>query len=507
MNKRLSTDEHRLFDAACSGQLDADSHAVLQRVLRDSEEVRVRYLDYLALHSDLFGAVRAARVRERFLATIGVAPQRTSERRRRYRVVGAVLATAAALTLVLNAQRGAEDKTVATASQGLAAQEGEGSWRGLIARVNRVEAVEWQPGCRTFVESDLIAAGEAMVLRAGILEVEFRQGAVVVLEGPAHLVADDANAASLLQGRLAAVAPPWATGFRVDTPGVDVVDHGTEFAVNVSGAGADARVNVVVTEGEVEVLADQQVDGGRRLLAGEGVNATEDAVEDGDDAAARKLTEQLPDRPELKNAVVVGDRWSGWAPGSEGQPCRESAWRYFTNRDGEFGDVQGYKELVWHEADNCYRPADRETSSWFSQHVRVHRDGGHPGRGRDQVWDKIDRYSITGFVVPEDGVYRIEAGWLERMWAKRWDRDEMLDIAVHVNDGPVLMREFCNRDSFVAFRQALGELSAGDTIYVGVGPNGADFNDKFRWGFYVVRETSPPGGATAPNEGGLAATD
>ncbi len=67
----------------------------------------------------------------------------------------------------------------------------------------------------------------------------------------------------------------------------------------------------------------------------------------------------------------------------------------------------------------------------------------------------------------------------------------MLDIAVHVNDESVVMREFCNRDCFVGFSARLGELVAGDMIYVGVGPSGVDYNDRYRLGFYVVREVDP----------------
>lgn len=516
MTERLNPTEHRLFDAACTDRLDDASRDELQQLLRSSPEARRRYLDYTALHADLFGAVRVARVRDRFAhvldaegATVAPAPS-GGPRPVASAAWVAALATAAALALTFLpaalppateptatgpagealAVNGAEETPTARVAPGDEPDDGEvGRWRGLVARINRVEAVEWEPAGQAFAEADLLAAGESVALLAGLVEVEFRQGAVVVLEGPAHLIAEDANGASLLQGKLAAVAPPWATGFRVDTPGVDVVDHGTEFAVNVTGDGSDARVNVVVTEGEVEVLADQQAEGGRRLKAGEGVQSAAGAVEDGDDAAARQLTEQLPDRPEFKNGIVVGDRWADWTVGVDGEPCRDGSWRYYTNGSGKFGDPDSYQELVWDASTNSYRPANRGQSPWLNKFVRVHRDGGHPGKGRDQVWDKFDRYSITGFVVPEDGVYRLEAGWLERLWARRWDRDGVLDIAVHVNDGPILMREFCNRESFVAFRQALGELAAGDTIYVGVGPNGTDFNDKFRWGFYVVRET------------------
>lgn len=547
----LPNGEHRLFDAACTGRLDAASRRRLQTLLRESPEARLRYLDYTSLHADLFGVVRAARVHDRLVGLLDQeltidssgAPAHTASTRR----PRAFLALAIAASLVLAFFARSNEKPAATVASSSTTPESSGiatgrveesdaafaaaesldaalldpearddeflndpsQWPGLVARVNRVEAVTWEPGSQQFVASGAIAAGGSIAIASGRIEIEFRQGAVVVLEGPAHLVAEEANAASLLHGKLAAVAPPWATGFRIDTPGVDVVDHGTEFAVNVTrpgvGSTGDAKVNVVVTEGMVEVLANQQAGEGRRLTAGEGVNSTGDAVEAGDDAAARELTEHLPERPEFKNGVVVGDRWGDWTPGVNGEPCRNGPWRYYTNKDGAFGDPAKYVELLWDDPTECYLPADADEKPWFNRFVRVHRDGGHPGKGRDQVWDKLDRYSITGFVVPEDGAYRLEAGWLERKWAQRWDRDAVLDIAVHVNDGPILMRELCNRECFVAFRKALGRLTAGDTIHVGVGPNGVDFNDKFRWGFCVVRETVPLGDESKADEEDLAA--
>lgn len=519
MTDQGTPEERQLFDAACTGRLNSESHRQLEDLLRTSPAARRHYLDYAALHADLFGAVRVARVHDRL---VGVLDDEHQELRGRHTlpptrtiVVTAVLAlaTAAAVLLMLSPRSSEIAKTSPDNEREIPISAEEqpsdefAQWPGLVARISRVDAVEWTQGTRVFAESDLVTAGTSVSLASGRVEIEFRQGAVVVLEGPAHLIAENANAASLLRGKLAAVAPPWATGFRVDTPGVDVVDHGTEFAMNVTGEGSDAQVNVVVTEGEVEVLANQQLEGGRRLRAGEGVQSSDGKVEVGDDAAARQLTKHLPNRPEFKNAVVVGDRWADWTVGVEGEPCRQGSWRYYTNGSQEFGNPESYEELVWDPPAKCYRPVEKAASSWLNKYVRVHRDGGHTGKGREQVWDKIDRYSIAGFVVPEDGTYRVEAGWLERRWARRWNLDEVLDIAVHVNDGPSVMRELCDRTGFVSFRTALGQLTAGDTIYVGVGPNGTDFNDKFRWGFYIVRETGQPDEDTPLRESDLALTD
>ncbi|QDT69334.1 FecR protein [Planctomycetes bacterium MalM25] len=499
MSGSLDQQEHALFEAACTDRLDASSYTQLQELLRSSPESRRHYLDYASLHSDLFGTLAAARVRARLEEMIEDPPIPAAVNGTQPAVATrwllGVFAVAATLLMALTLTGTPTGPDQNPDELPVAIDLQETSWPGLVATITRVDGADWQADARRYEPADLVAAGEAIAIASGLVEIEFRQGAVVVLEGPAHLIAEEANGATLLKGKLAAVAPPWATGFRIDTPGVDVIDHGTEFAVSVSDEGGDPKVNVVVTEGEVEVLKEGQADGGRRLKAGEGVRSSGATVEAGDDAAARQLTEQLPDREELNNAVVIADRWHDWEPGIEGHPSREGPWRYYTNAVSPFGDPSGYAELVWDAPSESYRPVDREKKPAFRRYVRVHREGGHPGLGSTQSGRKLDHYSISAFTVPEDGVYRIEAGWLERKWPHRWDEDQVLDVAVNVNDGPRLLHKICDRSSYLTFRGPLGELKAGDTIYAGVGPNGVDYGDRFRWGFYVVREKDPPAAA------------
>jgi hypothetical protein len=269
---------------------------------------------------------------------------------------------------------------------------------------------------------------------------------------------------------------------------LDVIDHGTEFAVSV-GATTDAPlVNVVVTEGVVEVLQGADGQNGKRLHAGQGVRSDGQPTDQREDAAARKLTEHLPKRPEIKNAEVVAYRWEDWPIGVEGKPRRAGAWRYYTNSRGPFGEPDLYDELIWDGQSKSYRSPGWKSGSENDKHVRVHRDGGHPGKGSDQSEDRINHYSITAYIVPQDGRYRIESGWLERPEPARWDLDHVLDIAVNVNDGPMLVLKDCNRSCYATFSGSLGKLRAGDVIYAGVGPSGVDYNDRFRWGFFIVRE-------------------
>jgi hypothetical protein len=101
-----------------------------------------------------------------------------------------------------------------------------------------------------------VAIGEPLCLGSGLVELRLRQGATVVVEGPAQWKIDGENQVTLTQGKLVAKVSTAATGFTVETPSAKVVDLGTEFAVEVAQSGA---TDVHVIRGTVDLYRD--VDG------------------------------------------------------------------------------------------------------------------------------------------------------------------------------------------------------------------------------------------------------
>jgi hypothetical protein len=93
-----------------------------------------------------------------------------------------------------------------------------------------------------------------MILRLdhGLVEVRFRSGASVVLEGPSAFELLSVNSARLLKGRLAARVPEPARGFEIFTPEGRVVDLGTEFGISVSDKGS---ADVYVFKGKVQAYS------------------------------------------------------------------------------------------------------------------------------------------------------------------------------------------------------------------------------------------------------------
>jgi hypothetical protein len=87
-------------------------------------------------------------------------------------------------------------------------------------------------------------------LTHGFAEIELQNGVVALVESPARFKIESASLLALYAGRLSAAVPAEGVGFTVETPNAEVIDHGTEFAIEVT---EDRSSEVHVFQGEVEV--------------------------------------------------------------------------------------------------------------------------------------------------------------------------------------------------------------------------------------------------------------
>jgi hypothetical protein len=86
---------------------------------------------------------------------------------------------------------------------------------------------------------DDLVAGRKLVLKSGLAEIIFENGAQTILQGPATLEIRSRTSAILNRGKLAVTAEkPSARGFEVAAPGMKYTDLGTEFGVLVDTSGA-----------------------------------------------------------------------------------------------------------------------------------------------------------------------------------------------------------------------------------------------------------------------------
>lgn len=207
---------------------DAEAEA-LHDLLKAQPELGASMLD----HFEMDAMLRATRP---IASTFKTTPVITPKRRFTITALSVAAAIAACVTLVgawvihsLDGARPADEETTAA-----------------VAVLTR--------GVNLQFETDAIAPGTPLSpgllkLKAGIAQIEFYQGARVVLEGPASLQLISSGEATCMSGRLSAHVPPQAKGFRINTPKGAVVDLGTEFGLDVS----DSTAEVHVFKGEVEL--------------------------------------------------------------------------------------------------------------------------------------------------------------------------------------------------------------------------------------------------------------
>ncbi|HVK10715.1 MAG TPA: LamG-like jellyroll fold domain-containing protein [Gemmataceae bacterium] len=122
-----------------------------------------------------------------------------------------------------------------------------------VATVIKIEDVRWEPGeGATPAEGTVVTAGR-LHFQAGRLTLVFFSGVSLTVEGPADVELRTGDRVYCHYGKLRARVPRGAEGFTVLTAGYEVVDLGTEFAVNLE-PGGKSRVMVFDGDAAVSVL-------------------------------------------------------------------------------------------------------------------------------------------------------------------------------------------------------------------------------------------------------------
>ena len=291
MNRSLSKHEQlRLLGDCCNGTLDAEQTDQLDWLLRNDEQFVGLYCDYLLLHASLFDestmldedASNPEAAEEMEVSAAGSLLQSTqaspapvvydlSPEEERYSqgwlgqlpqhpgtIAGgtgfsqrfswrAVLFVAATLLgVALVASWATYALFFANGGDLLASNNGEISTSTgpkVVARITSTYNCLWENGKSHKEKSEVgygtgLVAGQHLQLREGLVEITFLDGATVLMEGPTSFAVDASDRVALEAGRLAAVVPQHARGFRVHTQGLDVFDVGTEYGVLAQESGA-----------------------------------------------------------------------------------------------------------------------------------------------------------------------------------------------------------------------------------------------------------------------------
>jgi len=132
-----------------------------------------------------------------------------------------------------------------------------------VAVLTQAVDVEWVPGNDPHTVGGALSPGW-LRLKSGLAQIEFNDGARVILEGPAELEIRSRTEAFCRAGRLSAQVPAAAHGFKIASSRMTVVDLGTSFGFETH----DGAAEVHVFEGKVQ-LVDAATAPKRELLAGQ----------------------------------------------------------------------------------------------------------------------------------------------------------------------------------------------------------------------------------------------
>ena len=232
----MSEERDRRIDAWLDGEFDELERDALNQWLLESPENAARFAERSYVHSRLHAWARAHGG--------DFAGDESEDKDIRDRFGWKPFAAAAALVLggvVLWTQWAEPSKmkpgeTVASLSRSVVAQ------------------LELFGASSSFEKGSAVRTGSYQ-LDEGLVQITFESGVEVVIEAPASFEIHRADLMRISEGRLAATVPPEGVGFTVETPDAEVVDFGTEFAIEVV---RDSGSEVHVFKGEVEVQPKQE---------------------------------------------------------------------------------------------------------------------------------------------------------------------------------------------------------------------------------------------------------
>ncbi|MFT5108918.1 MAG: hypothetical protein ACI8XO_002298 [Verrucomicrobiales bacterium] len=152
---------------------------------------------------------------------------------------------------------------------------------------------------RNFGRGDLLPAGMVR-LESGIVQLDLFSGVTVILEGAAEFEIHSTMEMSVLFGRVRAIVPEPAHGFRVRTAKGDVVDLGTEFTIDVT----DRHTELHVLDGEIEWHPLQKPV--QRLVDGDSLRWSAQ----GERSAVASSADQFPGIVDLEDSQI--ERYEAW---------------------------------------------------------------------------------------------------------------------------------------------------------------------------------------------------
>jgi len=237
-----NTELRQLIDAALEGQISEADFLRLEAELSVDPEARQEYYDRILLTQLL-----VAEADEMAGEQPAVTPtSRTRVALRHWRWAFAGMASVCAALLAIMILQQPDTPLIPGQSQVAEAdseREQESSGYAIVSgQVDPIWADE-----TSLTQGSMVPPGE-LHLQSGVAQFELFSGVTLVVEGEARFSILSPMEVLVTQGKVRARVPEPAQGFRVLTDAGEVVDLGTEFAVDVNADGSEVHV----LDGEID---------------------------------------------------------------------------------------------------------------------------------------------------------------------------------------------------------------------------------------------------------------
>jgi hypothetical protein len=258
MDPQVRQELFELTGALVDGRIAPDAHARLERLLTDDPEARQLFYRYLDIDFGLSQwrlSEGGPTPIEALLQNVGrpAAPRRAARWPHLIAAAVAIVLVSLLLRPLFTGDGSRPDVVIAPAPV-----------RTYVATIARAPACAWADGTASRREGARLTPGR-LRLERGVAELRFDGGMTLILDGPAELTVDAADATRLARGRAVLRKDSLGGPFTLRAGASTFVDLGTEYAVSVDPDGA---VELHVFEGIVERTRDG-ASGSDRVEAGQ----------------------------------------------------------------------------------------------------------------------------------------------------------------------------------------------------------------------------------------------
>jgi len=274
-----------------------------------------------------------------------------------------------------------------------------------VAKIVGANGLVWGNDVQAMPLGTGLQEGQLLDLKAGLLEIEFGDGARVILEGPAQFTVQSRGAGDLQIGKLVARVPSEAYGFLIHTPRMKIVDLGTEFGISVDQRQVsylhvfEGRVSAASFDSDGKTIRQQMVSADQAVY----LRPKTSAIDPAPIAVASRFARQLSPLPRYSTGfgLAAGDADPHWQVVASNYPDFVSQAAIVTNPDPK-AIANDPRQAQWLSltAINKHRPFDACYTFRMTFDLAESDIPRDPLRGSFRVDNLLTGLRVNGISIP-----------------------------------------------------------------------------------------------------------